>query len=184
MPARPLNGVTLYRPEQLLMQVVRWREPAAFKRVTRGGGLRLSTGIVISILTAAAVLIVRAVIPAPNAPGWPLMILIAVGCGLAIGVGMPALTSAFPSEVVVSPKGINRNGISGVFFTIEFWPWSDIDAYGVESIAADGRSFEALVLYSSADKVIGAIGFNAQPPLSELHAYLSERGTRLRQKAV
>ena len=165
------------------MQVVRWREPAAFKRATRGSRHYSPIGTVIPILIAATILIARAVVSAPNAPGWPLMIVIAVGCGFALGVGMPALTSVFPSEVIVSPKGINRNGVSGVFFTIEFWPWTDINECGLESLVADGQSFETLVLYRAAGEAIGAIGFNSRPPLNELDAFLSQRGTRLQRQA-
>lgn len=166
------------------MQVVRWKEPAAFKRATRGSGLRWRLRLLASLCIAGAVLIVRAALPAPHAPSWPLMILIAIGGGLALGVGMPALTSLFPSEVIVSPKGINRNGINGVFFTIEFWPWDAIGKCGVESVAADGRSFQALVLHGPAEQAIGAIGFDRRPPLRDLEAYLSERGKRLERRPV
>jgi hypothetical protein len=150
----------------------------------RGGGPRWRVGVIVSLCIAAVILIARAVIPAPNAPGWPLMVLIAVGCGFALGVGVPALTSVFPSEVIVSPKGINRNGISGVFFTVEFWPWDDIGACSVESLPADGRSFHALILHGPAEAAIGAIGFDSRPPLRDLEAYLSERGKRLERRAV
>ena len=166
------------------MQVVRWREPAAFKRATRGLGSGWRVGVIVSLCIAAVILVARAVIPAPNAPGWPLMVLIAVACGFALAVGMPALTALFPSEVIVSPKGINRNGINGVFFTVEFWPWDRIGACSVESLSADGRSFRALVLHSPAHEAIGAIGFDGQPPLSDLEIYLSERGKRLERQSV
>jgi hypothetical protein len=140
------------------MQVVRWR-PAAFK-------------------------LASAVFPAPNASGWPLMIPIAVGCGFTPGIGVAALTSLFPSEVIVSPKGTNRNGIDGVSFTVEFWPWDDIGVCRADSLDADGRSFAALVIHGPAEEAIGAIGSDNRPPLSELETYRSERGKRLEPRAV
>ena len=169
--------------EEQRMKVVRWREPAAFKRATRGGGPRWRVGIIIAVGIAALILTARAVVPAPNAPAWPLMALIAVACGLTFGVGLPALTAAFPSEVIVSPKGINRNGVSGTFFSIEFWPWDEVARCAIEPVAAGGRSFQALVLYGPADEPLGAIGLNDRPPVNDLEAYLAERGKPLTRRA-
>jgi hypothetical protein len=162
------------------MPHVRWREPAAFKRAVRGRPGRWRARLPVSLFVAAVVLIARALVEAPHAPGWPLMIVIAVGCGLMLGLGLPALTLGFPSEIIVSPKGINRNGIEGSSFTIEFWPWERIAACTVKSlVSANGRSFPALVLHDSAGAVIGSIGLSARPPVSELEQYLAERGKPL-----
>lgn len=162
------------------MQHVRWREPAIFKRAARGRPERWRVGVVVSMLIAAVVLVARALVNAPHAPGWSLMTVIAVGCGLTAGLGLPALTSLFPSEVIVSPKGINRNGIEGSLVTIEFWPWERIAACSLGSIIArNGRSFPALVLHNFEGAMIGSIGLTAQPPLQQLEEYLTERGKPL-----
>jgi hypothetical protein len=135
--------------------------------------------MVLSIAIAAIILIARAIVPAPNAPGWPLMVLIAIVCGFSLCVGMPALTSLAPSEIVVSPKGINRNGINGVFFTIEFWDWGRICSCCVERLTLNDRSFRVLVLRDIAEAPIATIAFDSQPPLKELDLFLVEQGKKL-----
>jgi hypothetical protein len=164
------------------MRNVRWQEPAAFKRAT-APSLPWQVGLIVAFAVAALVLIARAVIPAPNAPGWPLMILIAVGSGLAIGLFMPWFTSLFPSEVIVSPKGVNRNGFRGMFLRIQFWPWEQIARCSVGKLDLNGQSFEVLFL-EDAQGGRSAIGFGAKVPVEELDAFLQNQNKRLDRLAV
>ena len=96
---------------------------------------------------------------------------------------MPWFTSLFPSEVIVSPKGVNRNGFRGVFISIQFWPWDEIARCSVGTLELNGRSFNVLLL-ANAQGEQSAIGFGASAPVEELDAFLQSQNKRLDRLAV
>ena len=122
------------------------------------------------------ILVLRAVVHAPNAPGWPVMVLIAFGCGFVLAVGWPTLASMFPSEIIVSQKGINRNGIDGTSFVIEFFPWEEIGRFRFDEIQTRQAVFKVLVIENQQGQEIAMIGMSERAPISELEYYFEQQG--------
>jgi hypothetical protein len=164
------------------MQVLKWMEPTAFKRAMRGSGPRWWVRVVVSLTVAAIILIVRAVTNAPNAPGWSESVLVVFGLGFVLGLGIPALTSLVPPEVIIQPKGILRASVNGYWFRLEFWPWHRIAAYSVEARTLD-ESFDVSMLQNGDQEKIGEIGIARRVPLADLEAYFAEHGTNLEKRA-
>jgi hypothetical protein len=87
---------------------LKWNEPAAVRRREWAAAISKERGVILLISTAA-ILLLRVISRNPKSPSWPVSVLIAIGGGAFFGIFMPWFVGLFPSQILVSVKGINRN---------------------------------------------------------------------------
>jgi hypothetical protein len=159
---------------------LQWREPGAFKRAVQqaGGADRKALGP--ALLVVGLVLVLRAISPQrENSLSWPLMVLVALGAGLAV-YGLWWFTAWTPSEILVSEKGINRNGYTGGRLQVEFWSWDRIASASLERLHVGQQSFPALVLHGANGGVLGSIGLSASVSEAAIRDALRRHGKDVR----
>jgi hypothetical protein len=156
---------------------LKWNEPAAVRRREWAAAISKERGMILLISTAA-ILLLRVISRNPKSPSWPVSVLIAIGGGAFFGILMPWFVGLFPSQILVSVKGINRNaprmwGQFG-FMSIEFWKWEVIRGYKLTTIDLSGRSFRALELWGVAGR-LATIGLAKKTSEEAVMAVMRER---------
>jgi hypothetical protein len=126
-------------------------------------------------------LVLRAISANPNSPGWPASVAIALAAAVVFGFFMPWFMSLFPSQILVSVKGINRNaprmwGQFGIF-AIEFWRWDDIGRYSLGSCQFGRRTFRTITFIGDHGRM-ATIGLDAKISEADLAAVMQQHNVR------
>jgi hypothetical protein len=160
---------------------LKWQEPAAVRRLEWASAVRKER-VVISAVSFAALLLLRAISVNPNSPSWPVSVLIALGGAVFFGVFMPWFVSIFPGQILVSTKGINRNaprmwGQFGIF-AIEFWKWEGLRAYAIGTQQIGGKTFRTITLFGEHGRT-ARVGLAEKVSENALQDVLRQHGVKI-----
>ena len=164
---------------------LKWMEPARVRRAEWAAAIAKER-IVIAGVSFVALLVFRAISANPNSPSWLISIAIAVAGAVIFGVFMPWFMGLFPSQILISAKGINRNaprmwGQFGIF-AIEFWQWEDLRRYSMESSELSGRAYRTITLVGDRGR-LATIGLDANTSEADLVSLMQQHNIRAEKQA-
>jgi hypothetical protein len=165
---------------------LQWNEPAAFPRnypapiPIVGLGSHIRFGVVVVVM-----LLLRAVLNVQNPWPWWSVFLIAIVTGLVFGYLLPMLFLFAPHTILVTAKGINRNGygLSMGFLPaveLQFWDWQTFTSCSLESLVTPGGKFRSLILRDQSGGAVGTMALGAKVDEAALRAIFSEHGKALK----
>jgi hypothetical protein len=165
---------------------LKWLEPAAVRRAQWAAAVAKERFIIAGV-SFAAMLVLRAVSANPNSPGWPAAVGIALAAAVVFGFFMPWFMSLFPSQILVSVKGINRNaprmwGQFGIF-AIEFWGWEDIRRYSLGPCHLGRRTFRTITFFGDRGRLT-TIGLGTKVSEADLAAVMQQHKVSAEHQAA
>ncbi len=87
---------------------------------------------------------------------------------MAIPLGLLAFLKwvgqAFGDTVILSKKGINRNGVQRAGMVIRFWPWDQITRVSIHTTEIEGEPLHLLFAHTDPDGEAG-FGFAINPKI-------------------
>jgi hypothetical protein len=160
---------------------LKWNEPAAVRRWEWAAAIRRERPVIFGVSMLATV-VLRAITTNPKSPGWPASVMIAIGGGVFFGLVMPWFMGLFPSQILMSAKGINRNaprmwGQFG-FMSIHFWKWDVMRGYRLTTIVIGDRSYRTIELMGETGRLV-TIGLARNVSQEAIEAILRDRGVPL-----
>lgn len=148
-------------------RVIRWTEPAAYKRermrkAAAGRGPDYVPWLI--ALGISAVLIgASAARREPFIAGsWPLTVLFALAIPFGLLLFLRWITGAAGDTVIVSAKGINRNGFEGTTVVTRFLSWDQIETCSLHTVEVEGRPMRLLFAETGPER---GFGFALSPKL-------------------
>jgi hypothetical protein len=142
-----------------------WSEPIEFRmarerEAARGRRFDPVPWLIVAGLSAIMIFAMASRGTPGIADSWP----ISIGVALLLPAGMllfvKFVSSRTMDRILVSAKGINRNGLRGSTWTIEFWSWDRIDHLVIATREVGGRPFRALVPFDAAGAPLEAFGID------------------------
>jgi hypothetical protein len=141
-------------------RVIQWTEPAAYKRermrkAAAGRGPDYVPWLI--ALGISAVLIGASVARREPyiAGSWPLTVLFALAIPFGLLLFLRWITGAAGDTVIVSAKGINRNGFEGAAAVVRFWSWDQIDRCSLHTVEVDGAPMRLLFAETGPERGFG-----------------------------
>jgi hypothetical protein len=164
---------------------LKWLEPARVRRAEWAAAVAKERFIIAGV-SFVALLVLRAISANPNSPSWPISIAIAVAGAMLFGFFMPWFMGLFPSQILVSVKGINRNaprmwGQFGIF-AIEFRRWDDVRRYSLQSIELGGRKYRTITVLGDRGRP-ATIGLDTNVAEADLASVMQQHGIRAEKRA-
>jgi hypothetical protein len=136
---------------------LQWTEPAAYKRERhrKAAAGRPPDYVPWLIALGLTALMIGASVyrREPYVAGsWPLTVLLAIAIPFGLMLFLRWTTSAFGDTVILSEKGINRNGFEGAAAVVRFWPWDRIARCTIHTVEAEGKPLRLLFAHTGADR--------------------------------
>lgn len=135
--------------------MVRWKEPASFKRALarQAPSPRRSWYPPLLALGVTAVGMGGTLYhDNPVGGNWPLTVAATAGVGVLLAYVVPFLASRDPNLVAITERGVGWRVLHGGVVSLECWPWDQIDSCVLTSMTLEGKSYPVLVLHAVNDE--------------------------------